>query len=175
MSCRRNVTLGLALLLAACSDDYRSPTQPPRVETSAEDAGEAPVPVAEEDAWQGSSIVTAVTGPEPCVEEERRRLLGQVWERSFSIDVSGPAITFWTVHDPSFGYVGTIEGNEFSAEDRGGSSATSSCGRAASYYAGLTGRFSEDRRTITAREFWVLHLVSGGEIRTMFDLTLERQ
>jgi hypothetical protein len=167
--------LGFALLLSACSDDYRSPTQPPTIETSQPPTIETSAEDEVEDAWRGSSIVTAVTGPEPCAAEERRRLVGQVWERSFSIDVSGTAIIFTTVHDPSVGYVGTIEGNEFSAEDRGSSSATSACGRAASYYAGLTGRFSEDQRTITAREFWALRLESGGELRTMFEMTLERQ
>ncbi len=158
------LTLGVALLLAACSGDDRSPTQPPTILYSFEDP----------DVWRGSSTITAVSAPAPCAAQEQQRI-GEVSKRSFYVDRSGSSIVFTTEFGPDVGYVGTVDGNEFRAEDPGGpTSHPSACGAVTSVYGGIEGRFSEDQRTIWAREFWALRLEAGGEIRWIFELTLER-
>jgi hypothetical protein len=153
--------VGCALLLSACSGDHSSPTQPP------------PAPPDTTTAWIGRSSVTAVTGPGACVAAEQDRY--GAMERRFVIDRSGSYITLRTHHGPDVSYVGTVRGNEFSAESPGGETRwTSACGMVTSYYGGIEGRFSEDGRTLAATEFWASRLESGGEVRWDLELKLAR-
>jgi hypothetical protein len=65
-------------------------------------------------------VIVAVTGPDhDCTRREQARV-GEVWDRHFFIQRTGDEVVFMTARGPDVYYQGTVAGDDFTAEDRGG-------------------------------------------------------
>jgi hypothetical protein len=101
--------------------------------------------------------------------------VGEVWDRHFFIQRTGDEAVFMTARGPDVYYQGTVAGDDFTAEDRGGRAGPgAACGLGTTYYGRLSGRVSEEngRQRVVADEFWAVLLSTGGEIRWIFELDL---
>ena len=167
------VVLVLAHALAGC--DSRSRIAPIAPSSPALPPADPSPGAASPERWTVAGTYIGHTGPEACIPPFDGKA-GQPENGLVLIERSGRTIRLSTEHDR---YAGVIDGVEFATtvdgEYYGG---TWQCGDARtrfSYEGGVSGRFSDDGRSLTAIETAVFRLESGGAITRRWTWSGTRQ